>query len=74
MAQADQILQEALKLAPAERADLVEAIAASLDGFELRPEWEAEIQRRVEDVDSGRVNPVPGDTVFARLAQRFSAR
>jgi putative addiction module component (TIGR02574 family) len=54
--------------------DLVEAISASLDGFELSPDWEDEIQRRVDDVDSGRVKPVPGDAVFARLAQRFSAR
>ena len=74
MAQPDQVLQAALELPPRERADLVEAIAASLDGFDLGEEWEEEIRRRVDDIDSGRVQPVPGDEVFARLEQRMRVR
>lgn len=74
MSQSREVLQAALQLAPRERAELVEAIAASLDGFELGEEWEEEVQRRVEDIDSGRVKALPGDEVLARLEQRLRAR
>jgi putative addiction module component (TIGR02574 family) len=74
MAEPKRVLQEALELPPRERADLLEAIAASLDGFELSPEWEDEIRRRVEDLDAGRVEPLPGEEVFSRLEQRLRAR
>lgn len=74
MAQATQLLKDALDLPPRERADLIEAIAASLDGFALGEEWEEEIRQRVEDIDSGRVQPVPGEDVFSRIEQRLRAR
>lgn len=74
MAEPSRVLEAALELPPRERADLVEAIAASLDGFDLGQEWEEEIQRRVDDIDSGRVQPVPGEEVFDRLEQRLRAR
>jgi putative addiction module component (TIGR02574 family) len=69
-----QVLQAALELAPRGRAELVEAIAASLDGFELGEEWEGEIRKRIDDVDSGRVKPVPGEDVLTRVEQRLRAR
>lgn len=74
MSEPSQLLQAALELAPRERAELVEAIAASLDGFDLGDEWEAEIQERVRGVDSGQVATVPGDEVFSRIEQRLRAR
>jgi putative addiction module component (TIGR02574 family) len=74
MAQATQLLKDALDLPPRERADLIEAIAASLDGFALGEEWEEEIRQRVEDIDSGRVQPVPGEDVFSRIEQRLRGR
>ena len=74
MAQAADILEAALKLDEAERARLVEALAASLYGRDLGHDWEEEIQRRIDDVDSGRVEPIPGDEVFAQLDRRFGGR
>ena len=74
MSQSSDVLQAALQLGPRERADLVEAIAASLDGVELGDEWEEEILRRIDDVDSGRVKPLPGEEVLARLEQRLRGR
>lgn len=74
MAQAIQVLKDALDLPPRERADLVEAIAASLDGLDLGEEWEEEIRQRVQDIDSGRVQPVPGEEVLSRIEQRLRAR
>jgi putative addiction module component (TIGR02574 family) len=74
MSQSHDVLEAALQLAPRERAELVEAIAASLDGIDLGDDWEDEIQRRVDDVESGRVKPLPGDEVLARIEQRLRAR
>jgi putative addiction module component (TIGR02574 family) len=74
MSDPGEVLQAALELAPRERAELVDAIVASLDGFDLGTEWEAEIQQRIDDVDSGRVKPIPGDDVLARAEQRLRAR
>jgi putative addiction module component (TIGR02574 family) len=74
MSEPSQLLQAALALEPRERAELVEAIAASLDGFGLGPDWEDEIKKRVDDVDSGRVKSSPGEDVLDRLEQRLRAR
>lgn len=45
-----------------------------MDGFDLGEEWEGEIRHRVDEIDSGRVQPVSGEGVFERLAQRLRAR
>lgn len=74
MAQPADILAAALNLDEQERAKLMEALAASLYGRDLGNDWENEVQRRIEDIDSGRVEPVPGSEVFDRLEQRFGGR
>jgi putative addiction module component (TIGR02574 family) len=74
MTQAAEILEAALKLEPRERADLVETISASLDGIDLGLEWEQEIRRRIDDVDSGRVETIAGEEVLSRIEQRLRAR
>jgi putative addiction module component (TIGR02574 family) len=74
MLEAKDILAAALKLNTRERARLVDELSASLEGIDLGNEWEDEIQRRIDDIDAGRVNPVPGDVVFSRLEQRFGGR
>jgi putative addiction module component (TIGR02574 family) len=71
---AKEILEAALKLDPQQREELIEELSASLDATNLGEYWEAEIRRRIDDVDSGRVKTVPADEVFARLEQRFSAK
>ena len=74
MNDAARLLEQALQLAPRERAELVEALTASLDGSDLGQAWEDEITQRLADVDSGRVKPVRGDQVFSRIEQRLRAR
>ena len=74
MSDANQVLEAALQLAPRERAELVEALTASLDGHDLGEDWENEIRLRVSDVDAGRVKSVPGEEAFARIEQRLRAR
>jgi putative addiction module component (TIGR02574 family) len=74
MSDANQVLEAALQLAPRERAELVEALTASLDGSDLGADWENEIRLRVGDVDAGRVKPVPGEEALARIEQRLRGR
>jgi putative addiction module component (TIGR02574 family) len=74
MNDAARLLEEALQLAPRERAEVVEALTASLDGSDLGQAWEGEIRQRLAGVDSGRVKPVPGDQVLSRIEQRLRAR
>jgi putative addiction module component (TIGR02574 family) len=71
---AKEILDAALKLDPQQREELIEELSASLDATNLGEYWEAEIRRRMEDVDAGRVKTVPGDEVFARLEQHFRGK
>jgi putative addiction module component (TIGR02574 family) len=55
----------------ADRAELAGSILESLDQAEdksVQEAWEAEILRRMEELDSGRVKPVSHDEVLRRLA------
>jgi putative addiction module component (TIGR02574 family) len=74
MSNVDQVLEAALQLAPRERAELVEALTASLDGSDLGEDWENEIRLRIGDVDAGRVKSVSGEEALARVEQRLRAR
>ncbi len=66
-----EILEAALKLQPEEREELIEELSASLHAADLGEYWEAEIRRRIDDIDRGRVKTVPAEEVFSRLEQRF---
>ena len=74
MLQSQEILEAALQLPQEQREALVDKLAASLELGDLGEYWEAEIQRRIEDVDAGRVATIPADEVFARLEQRFGGK
>ena len=59
---------EALRLNPDERAELAERLWASVEGSDSPdPAWEAEIRRRMQEVDSGAVQCRPWDDVMAEL-------
>jgi putative addiction module component (TIGR02574 family) len=66
------ILEEALTLPPAERADLAASLLDSLDEGQddaVDEAWAEEIKRRIEDVDSGRVKTIP----WSEARKRFLA-
>jgi putative addiction module component (TIGR02574 family) len=70
---AGQILKDALQLPPEARAAIAGTLLNSLDdqvdeGAEAA--WEAEITRRVKELDSGKVNGIPWAEVKRRLAGR----
>ena len=74
MSETTDVLKAALKLPPADRVRLLDELSASLDGLDLGEEWEAEIQRRIDDVDAGRVKTIPGDKVIADLRHRLGGQ
>jgi putative addiction module component (TIGR02574 family) len=65
-----ELSQRARELAPEDRARLAEELLASLEG-ELSPQtgaaWDAALRRRIAEVESGAVELLPADEVFARV-------
>ena len=71
------VLEAAESLSPPQRRELIELLAAGLDGEIVPPlseAWRREIAARLADYDSGRVEAVPWPEVRARLAARGPAR
>jgi putative addiction module component (TIGR02574 family) len=70
----DEILRAALKLPPNARAMLAGHLLESLDDPEqtgIDAAWAEEIERRIRDIDEGRVKLIPGEEVLAELRSRF---
>ncbi len=74
----DEITQLALTLPADQRAQVANALLASLDdtadSAEVHEAWTAEIKSRVDDITSGRVQTVSRDEVRAQLAADRAAR
>jgi putative addiction module component (TIGR02574 family) len=61
---AKKLLEKALELPDESRAELAAALIESLDergdsADEVESSWSAEIERRIRDVESGAVKPIP---------------
>lgn len=64
----DDVTKQALKLTAEERAELIERLADTvLPAPPLHPSWEAEIARRVAEMDAGLVESIPAEQVFAEM-------
>lgn len=72
------LLKRALELPPEERATLVRELRASLEGLadevDVDPEFSAELERRIRDLDEGRVKPIPFDELLNEARARIDAR
>lgn len=59
-----------MELDPDERRALIESLIASLDDDDFdvppSPAWEAEISRRVEEIEAGTAKFIPGSVVFEK--------
>ena len=74
-----ELLDKALTLVPAERADMATELLASLggpagDGPETAEAWAAEIERRARRAVAGRSSGEPWELVRARVARRLAER
>jgi putative addiction module component (TIGR02574 family) len=71
-ARAEQLLQEAIGLPESDRASLADALYASLEESSDSPEqvnaaWDAEIRRRVAEIEEGTAKTVSTDQLKENL-------
>ena len=69
---AEQIKAEAMKLSPEERADLADWLwINATPREEVSAAWDAEIARRIAEIDAGTVELIPGEEVLARIDEKL---
>lgn len=75
-AEVSELLKKALALPPEARAVMAQSLWESLDqepaDAEAEAAWEAEIGRRIEEIESGQVQLIPHEEVRRRLLARLS--
>jgi len=67
---ADQILQETARWPHEQLADLVDRLALTLHneaGPDIEQNWRTEVRQRLAEIESGDVQPVPGEDVSNRV-------
>ena len=75
-AAAKKILEDALALTDDERMELMSALSDSFEPkpTELSPEWKAEIEDRIGQLERGDVEPVEWDQVEAKIRATLARR
>lgn len=69
---AKQIKEEAMKLSPEERADLADWLwVSAMPHEEVAAAWDAEIARRIAEIDAGTAELVPEEDVFAQIDEKL---
>ena len=67
---AEQVLEQALRLDPADRAELIERLDdASPDGSAYADVWDVELRERIADVERGNVTMISWEQVRDHLGQ-----
>lgn len=67
---AQDLLNQALQLDPAERAEMATQLWTSLDAEsldDLGPEWDDTLRRRLEELETGAVAPLSWEETRARI-------
>jgi len=70
----ERVRAEALNLSESERAELAHHLVASLDGpadSDVEKAWEAEILRRLSEIDSGTANLIDREEFRRRMRARM---
>jgi len=69
-----ELISEAVALSMEERALLVDSLLRSLDQPEsdIDTKWADVANKRLAELRSGKVQPVPGEEVFKRVRNRFT--
>ena len=74
---ASELLQKALSLSEEERAELAGSLIESLDATadeNAESEWNQEVARRIEAMDSGKAKAVPWEAVRSRISYKITER
>ncbi len=68
------IIEEALSLPVEERALIADSLLRSLNmpSPDIDAKWTETAKRRLQELRSGKVKPVPGDVVFDKALKRFT--
>jgi len=71
---AEKVKEQALQLSETERAEIAHLLIASLDDkFDQDAEtaWDAELDRRVKEIEEGRVRGRPAESVLAEIRAKY---
>ena len=71
---AEKIKRQALQLSDAERAELAHLLIVSLDDNfdeDAAEAWEAELDRRVREIEEGRAQGRPAESVLAEVRAKY---
>ncbi len=73
MLKTEELINEAMALPVDLRARLVDELLKSLNPSqaEIDALWAAEAERRISEIESGKVKPIPGEQVFEELWKRL---
>ncbi len=68
------IIEEALSLPVEERAFIADSLLRSLNtpNAGIDAKWTKVAKRRLQELRSGKVRPIPGEDVFDRALKRFT--
>ncbi len=68
-----EIIEAAESLPVEERAMIIDSLLRSLNppSTEIDEEWVRVAKRRLAELRSGAVKPIPGDDVFTKVRERF---
>ena len=69
------LIEEVIALPVEERALIADSILISLNptDLEIDMKWIKLAKERLDDLKSGKIKVIPGDEVFKKIWQRFSA-
>lgn len=70
-----EVASKAHNLSPSERAELAHELIVSLDDVrdkELEMAWDTEIERRIEEIKSGRAKGRPAEEILAEIRAKYS--
>jgi len=69
----DRVIEEALSLPADSRLSLIEKLLTSLNlpiDQEIDRLWAEEAERRVSQIEEGKVKMIPGEEVFAKIREK----
>lgn len=70
----EQIIKAAMALPDAERMRVADELIASLDPAEqqrIEEAWAREVERRIDELDAGKVRGRPADEVMRELREKY---
>ena len=74
MLKSDELIDEAMSLPIELRAQLVDKLLKSLNPAQAEIDglWALEAEKRVADIEAGRILPIPGEEVFEKIRKRLN--